>query len=173
MISSAVSLCEFPNTVPPNNRYITFVCDDGINAVVYSGHDALYVPDNFLEGIDSTNFICCGLWLDGVSYINDYNVTNQDITYNNYTELLSVDNITNHYTNLTNVDKTSEYLSLDKYSYYSLVLNVISVLLSVIIIILYIIGMCNRGAENRVLRYMMYNNGANRRIPITGNLSHV
>ena len=161
MISSAVSLCEFPNTIPPNNRYITFVCDDGINAVVYSGHDALYVPDNFLEGIDSTNFICCGLWLNGVSYIN------------NHTELLSVDNITNHYENLTNVNNTTEYLSPDKYSYYSLILNVISVLLSVIIITLYIIGMCNRGAENRVLRYMMYNNGANRRMPITGNLSHV
>ena len=159
MISSAVSLCEFPNTIPPNNRYITFVCDDGINAVVYSGHDALYVPDNFLEGIDSTNFICCGLFLNGVSYIDNYNLTINEVLTN-----VTNTNITNHYT---------ELLSPDKYSYYSLILNVISVLLSVIIIILYIIGMCNRGAENRVLRYMMYNNGANRRMPITGNLSHV
>ena len=157
MISSAVSLCEFPNTIPPNNRYITLVCDDGTNAVVYSGWDALYLPGNFLEGIDSSNFVCCGLFLDGVSYIN------------NHTELLSDDNITN----LTNVNNTTGYLSPDKYSYYSLILNVISVLLSVIIITLYIIGTCNRGAENRVLRYMMYNNGANRRIPITGNLSNV
>ena len=154
MISSAVSLCEFPNIIPQNNTYITLVCDDGANAVAYSGWDALYLPGNFLEGIDSSNFVCCGLFLDGVSYIN------KD------TELLSLDNI-------ANVNNTTEYLSLDKYSYYSLILNVISVLLSIIIIILYIIGMCNRGAENRVLRYMMYNNGANRRMPITGNLSHV
>jgi hypothetical protein len=167
MNSAAVQCCEFPNTIPPDNTYITLVCNDDTNAVAYSGQRALHLPDNFLEGIDSNNFVCCGLWLDNVSYINNHNITNH------YTELLSVDNITNHYTNLTNVDNTSEYLSLDKYSYYSLVLNVISVLLSVIIIILYIIGMCNRGAENRVLRYMMYNNGANRRIPITGNLSNV
>ena len=163
MTGSVSSTCEFPNAIPPNNKYITLVCDDGTNAVAYSGRYALYLPDNFLEGIDSSNFVCCGRVLDGLSYIN------------NHTELLSLDNITNHYANLTNVNNnnTTEYLSLDKYSYYSLILNVISVLLSVIIITLYIIGMCNRGAENRVLRYMMYNNGANRRIPITGNLSHV
>jgi len=159
MISSAVSLCEFSNVIPPNNRYITLVCDDGTNAVAYSGRDALYLPDNFLEGIDSSNFICCGLFLNGVSYTDNYNLTINEVLTN-----VTNTNITNHYT---------ELLSPDKYSYYSLILNVISVLLSVIIIILYIIGMCNRGAENRVLRYMMYNNEANRRIPITGNLSNV
>lgn len=173
MISSAVSLCEFPNVIPQNNRYITLVCDDGTNAVVYSGWDALHLPDNLLEGIDSNNFICCGLFLDGVSYINNYNVTSQHITYNNYTELLSVDNVTNHYANLTNVNNTTEFLSPDKYSYYSLILNVISVLLSIIIIILYIIGVCSRNAENKALRYMTYHTRQNTRIPVTNNLSYI
>lgn len=149
MISSAVSLCEFPNVIPPNNRYITLVCDDGTSAVAYSGRDALYLPDNFLEGIVSNNFICCGLFLDGVSYIN------------NDRDLLSVNN-------------TTEFLSPDKYSYYSLILNATSVLLSIIIIILYIIGVCNRGAENKALRYiMMRHTRQNTQIPVANNLSYL
>jgi hypothetical protein len=149
MISSGVSICEFQNAIPSNNIYITLVCDDGTNAVAYSGRDALHLPSNFLDGIDSTNFICCGVSLDGVSYIDNYNVTTNEV-------------LTNHYT---------EFLSPDKYSYYSLILNATSVLLSIIIIILYIIGVCNRGAENRVLRYMMHHTRRNTPIPLTNNLS--
>jgi len=155
MNSSAVLFCEPRNSIPPNNRYITLVCDDGTSAVAYSGRDALYLPDNFLEGMFSGNFICCGLFLDGVSYIN------------NDRDLLSVDNV-------TNFNNTTEFLSPDKYSYYSLILNATSVLLSIIIIILYIIGVCNRGAENKALRYiMMRHTRQNTQIPVANNLSYL
>lgn len=185
MFSSAVSRCEFPGTRPPNNIYTTVVCDDGVNAIVYSGYNAMNLPSNFPNGLNSSNFICCGFILEGVSYLGDYNITYEhvnnvvNITHgdnitnnytdflltNNYTDVISIDNTTTHYT---------EFLSPDKYYQYSFVLNLISVVLSIVIIILYIIGLYTRGSENTAMRrYKMSRTRQNNLIPITNNLSYL
>jgi len=177
MISHAVSLCEFENTIPPDNRYTVFICDDGTNAVAYSGYNAMYVPSDFLRGIDSSHFICCGMLLDGdVSYIGDYNdtnhITNRDSEFftGNYN---GTTHITKQYSEFFSGDNITSCFLNDKYLKYSLISSVTSIIVSLVLVILYMISLCNSRAENRVLKYMMYNSRSNTRIPISNNLSQI
>jgi hypothetical protein len=117
------------------------------------------------------------------------NVTNYDTTvFNNVTSYDT--NVFNNVTNYTNYDTTtltnetmnifnnntisnyfSEYISSDKYAEYSLIMSISSLLISIVLVILYIVGMCRRYSEDRALRYMMYNHGTARHLPIGQSLS--
>ena len=114
------------------------------------------------------------------------NVTNHDTTvFNNVTnhDTTVFNNVTNHDTiifnnetmNIFNSTTTSnyfsEYISSDKYAEYSLIMSTSSLLISIVLVILYIVGVCRRHSEDKALRYMMYNHGTTRRLPIGQTLS--
>ena len=101
----------------------------------------------------------------------DTNVFNNVTNYTNYDTTTLTNETMNIFNNNTTSNYFSEYISSDKYAEYSLIMSISSLLISIVLVILYIVGMCRRCSEDRALRYMMYNHGTTRHLPIGQSLS--
>lgn len=111
MIPKSTAICEDSNTRPPDGKYFVVVCEDDTNARSFAGANALQLPDNYLDDLDSENFICCGYsfagLVDGVNYV-DGNMTN--LYYANITNVTHVhENITQYHENVTHVHENITY----------------------------------------------------------------
>ena len=125
MIPKSTAICEDSNTRPPDGKYFVVVCEDGTNARSFAGANALQLPDNYLDDLDSENFICCGYsfagLVGGVNYV-DGNMTN--LYYANITNVTHVhENITQYHENITHVHDAREITYHEYYHNHSNYIN--------------------------------------------------
>ena len=163
--------CEAYGVEPPQEKYIMLICESGIQTYTWFGRRALYLHPGAIphdQGMSYGNFVCCGLTLNVTSYSDNSNATNylSNIPATHITSYTNNTNVTNYFTNNTLSTHISEIISPDKYSEYALIMSGVSLLISITLVIVSMVISCRNCAENRILRYMMYNRTPNPQIPI-------
>ena len=170
-------------TPPPNLGGFT-CCGLAINGTYYSVNgdvtnhniDSTYdiVNGNVTNYVTNNNTNVTNYFTDMSSNVTTYtsntNVTNyftNNTTSNHLSDLSSNSNVTNYFTNNTLTTYLSQFISSDNYSEYALIMSGVSLLISITLVIVSMVISCRNCADNRALRYMMYNRTPNTRIPIS------
>ena len=172
-------------TPPPNLGGFT-CCGLAINGTYYSVNgdvtnhniDSTYdiVNGNVTNYVTNNNTNVTNYFTDMSSNVTNYvtndntNVTNyftNNTTSNHLSDLSSNSNVTNYFTNNTLTTYLSQFISSDNYSEYALIMSGVSLLISITLVIVSMVISCRNCADNRALRYMMYNRTPNTRIPIS------
>jgi hypothetical protein len=148
------------NYVTNNNTNVTnYFTDMSSNVTNYVTNDNTNVT-NYVTDMSS----------NVTTYTSNTNVTNyftNNTTSNHLSDLSSNSNVTNYFTNNTLTTYLSQFISSDNYSEYALIMSGVSLLISITLVIVSMVISCRNCAENRALRYMMYNRTPNTRIPIS------
>ena len=170
-------------TPPPNLGGFT-CCGLAINGTYYSVNgdvtnhniDSTYdiVNGNVTNYVTNNNTNVTNYFTDISSNVTTYtsntNVTNyftNNTTSNHLSDLSSNSNVTNYFTNNTLTTYLSQFISSDNYSEYALIMSGVSLLISITLVIVSMVISCRNCANNRALRYMMYNRTPNTQIPIS------
>ena len=169
---------------PPSNLGGFTCCGLAINGTYYSVNgdvtnhniDSTYdiVNGNVTNYVTNNNTNVTNYFTDMSSNVTTYtsntNVTNyftNNTTSNHLSDLSSNSNVTNYFTNNTLTTYLSQFISSDNYSEYALIMSGVSLLISITLVIVSMVISCRNCADNRALRYMMYNRTPNTRIPIS------